>query len=555
MHNSSSLQSLANLRCCSCLRALVTDQHEAWLTAYLVARLPESSPVTQHKRQSAPTFPLLQAVQAGAILCRLQVAALQGPGQAVLMGQLRTILAQAAHKLQSSQSQQALLALLGSLVGPAALGWGSQTGAAGVPQQAVLQQLLLPALERAAGHVGCTRGAAQQFAPGSTARQAAAHDWAALPLVLEATAQVLGISLKLSGASAGSADAGLAGQQALGLLLMQLPVEGLLIPLAQLAGARHHHHSKPPSGVSCRLHLPSPQEQSHARRLLEASADALRAVLASPPAAEAGTPAQQQRQAALAALHRASRVMPWAAALPLVPLLACQWPQSDQVPNSTADRRGQQAVPPSDDTAQAGRLPRRHLQRVVSARTLPVLLTADLQQLLAPPSFLRLTPVFRQCLLRELASAQAHGYPAVAGRVPDTTVHLASAACNTHTKGQSLRPLCRGHAVHASGGSISWCRPHLLPCHPTHCLLLQGFADACPQRPRLQCCLTITSFLPPATACLGKPAPPWGKSCSSRASMTQPPLLLQRHRRVTHSIWPLSAHTRRPTPRPVYCLR
>ena len=497
-------------------------------------------------------FHLLQAAQAGAILCRLQVAALQGPGQAVLMDQLRDVLEQAAHKLQSSQSQQALLALLGSLAGPAALGGASQTGAAGLPPQAVLQQLLLPALERAAGHAGCTRGAAQQPAPGSAAQQGAAHDWAALPLVLEATAQVLGISLKPSGASAGSAVDGLAGQQALGLLLLQLPVERLLIPLAQLAGARHHHYSRRPSGVSCRLHLPSPEEQSHARRLLETSAEALQAVMASAPAAEAGTPAQQQRQAALAALHRGSSVLPWAAALPLVPLLACHWAPPGQVPGSAADRREAQAVPPSHDTAQACKLPRRHLQRERSARTLPVLLTADLQQLLAPPSFLRLTPAFRQCLLRELASAQAHGYPAVSGRVPGATVHLASAVCNTHTSEQSLWPLCREQPVHATSGSISWCRLLPLSCHPSSCPLLQGFADACPQQPRLQCCLMITSLLPAATACTGKPAPPWGNSCSSRASMTQLPLLL--HRAATHSVWPLSAHTMLPTPQPVYCL-
>ncbi len=345
------------------------------------------------------------------------------------MEQLRNLLAQAAHMLQSSQSQHALLALLGSLVGPAAPRCGGQTGAAGLPPQAVLQQLLLPALERAARHVSCTQGAARQPAPGSAAQQAAAHDWAALPLVLEATAQVLGINVKQSGASAGSLVAGLAGQHALGLLLLQLPVARLLVPLAQLAGARHHYYSKSPSGVSCRVHLPSSEEQSHARRLLDATAEALQAVVASTLAAEAGAPAQQQRQAALAALHRGSRVLPWAAALPLVPLLACQWPQSGQVPDSTADRREQQAVPPSHDTAQACKLPTREPQRVMPARTLPVLLTADLQQLLAPPSFLTLTSVFRQCLLRELASAQAHGYPAVAGRVPGTTVHVASAIC------------------------------------------------------------------------------------------------------------------------------
>ena len=481
------------------------------------------------------------------------MAALQGPSQAVLTEQLRNLLAQAAHKLQSSQSQQALLALLGGLARPPALRWGSQAGAAGLPPQAVLQRLLLPALERAAGHAGCTRGA-QQPPPSSAAQQSAVHDRAALPLVLEATAQVLGIGLQQSCASAGSAAAGLAGQQALGMLLLQLPVERLLISLAQLAGARHHYYSKPPSLSSCHLHLPSLEEQSDARRLLKATAEALQAVVESPPAAEAGAPAQQQRQAALAALHQGSRVLPWAAALPLVPVLACQWPQPGHLPNSAADRRQKQAVPPLHDTAQACKLPGRQLQGVMSARTLPVLLTADLQQLLDPPSFLRLTPVFRQCLLRELALAQAHGYPAVAGRVPDTTVHPASDICDTHTSKWSHWQV-RGQAVHAAGVSISLCRLLFLSCHPAPCLLLQGFADACPQRPRLQRCLTITSLSPPATACMGKPAPPWGKSCSSRVSMTQLQLLLHRDRRATHSVWVLPAQTMLPTPQPVCCLR
>ena len=385
------------------------------------------------------------------------MAALQGPGQAVLMEQLRNLLAQAAHKLQSSQSQQALLALLGSLAGPAALRWGSQTGAAGLPPQAVLQQLLLrhwselPGMLAARGELPSSQPQAARPSRQLRMTGLPCHScWKPLHRCwASATSSLVRQQAALL--------PGLAGQQALGLLLLQLPVERLLIPLAQLAGARHHYYSKPPSGSGCHLHLPSPEEQSHARRLLEASAEALQAAVAS-----AGTPAQQQRQAALAALHRGSRVLPWAAALPLAPLLACQWPQSGQVPNSASGRGEQQAVPPSQATAQACKLPRRQLQRVTSARTLPVLLTADLQQLLAPPSFLRLTPVFRQCLLRELASAQAHGYPAVAGRVPDTTVHPVSAVCDIHTKGWSLRQTedrqCLLQVAASAGADCFLCR-------------------------------------------------------------------------------------------------
>ena len=351
---------------------------------------------------------LLQAAQAGAVLRALHRAAFCAEGQAALLEQLQSTLSRAARSLQTHHSQQALLVLVSALLG-ASPGLHSHTPRqAGHPLRAVLQELLLPALERAASSFS---SAGRRLTD-----EAGAHDRAALSPVLLLLAQLMGLSREGTPVSApGEGDQPIEG---MGLLLLELPADRLLCPLAVVAGARRHTsgaahqqagHHRQLAPQSCREHLPSPEEQSLADRILQAAAEAV-AAATTPAGSHSSTDRQHaQCKAALAALPARCQQLPWATALPLLPLLVCA------VADAGSQRPGDR--PQRSEGSDGALLSDSQPQGVARGRRLPTVGSSEVGNVLMPPSLSRLALEHRQVLDHELEAAQTHGYPAVAGRI------------------------------------------------------------------------------------------------------------------------------------------